>query len=168
MYGRLLDSHVPYLKWYDKSPFIETSDDFGEIDEKALDLVQEAYTCCADQLPSNPQRGALWVCNICERVWGVPPTGNDSWTLTSFRVVDSHKKEALAGFSYRWWIYSVISFSATIVGAFATFIVMLSANPSIAVYSSAAVLGLGGVITLYIGSRWRRLMNQYNFSISDR
>ena len=167
MYGRLLAARIPYRRWYDKPPFIATSDDFGVIDEKALDLVQDAYTCCSDQLPDNGKAGSLWICNICERIWGIPEEGGQSWTLTKFRIVDSPRKAYLAYHLHRWWVSSIAFGVATLALMLLAFVVMLGIDPSKAVYVSVAVYGLGIFITTLAVYRWRKLLNQYNFSISD-
>ena len=167
MYGRTLNARMPLLSWYDPSPFITTSDDFGRIDEKGLSLVQEAYICCSGQFPKHPASGSLWVCNICERVWGVPEDGSSSWTLTRFKVVEPERKAYLAYHSYRWWLASIALGVITMLATFLVFLVMLWSDTTRAVYASMAVYLLGIVITALFVTRWRKLLNQYNLSLYD-
>ena len=166
MYGRYINAELPFLGAFDPSPFIVTSDPFGAIDNKALDLVQDAYQCCAGQLPTPTQVGAIWICNICERVWAVPKK-SQSWTLTKFKLVEPPEKAVLALQSYRWWIASIVAGAASVLAMFVSFFIALHSNASIAVYVSFGALAVGLVITGMVGYKWRKLLNQYKLSLSE-
>jgi hypothetical protein len=169
MYGRALAARIPERKWYEPSPYITTFDDFGNINTKALDAVQEAYLCCADQLPAASHPGDVWLCAICDRIWAVPSDhaiGN-SWTLTRLKYVDKASKDVLALRSYHWGHATFAVFIVSILLSIAVFVISSGVHPLSATYISSAFFAVGVVITAFIASRWRKLSAQYNLSISD-
>lgn len=169
MYGRMLTARIPERHWYDDSPFITTFDSFGAIDNKALDAVQEAYLCCADHLPQSGTPGDVWVCNICDRVWAIPvdQTVPSSWTLTKMKVIPEHEHDMLAYRSHQWKWRSIVLAIATVVISIVALFLALDSDVTQPSYVAFLVLAGGLLVTGLCAFLWRKLMHQYNLSLSD-
>lgn len=169
MYGRTLTTHIPEYQWHDTNIFVIASDVFGVVDDKAFETVQEAYSCCSDNLPLNGERGELWVCNICDRIWGIPYdiTIGRSWVLTKLELVQEEQQNLLALYSYRWWVKTLVFLALSFIVMFASFIGLLALRSQHAVIISFFIfIGMLG-ITAVVAVKWRRLLNQYRLTVSE-
>lgn len=167
MYGKMLNSRAPVIYWYEKPVFIESYNDFGEVDSSLFDQVQAAYSCCGDQLPHRGEEGQLWLCHICERVWGIPEGDALSWSLTRMKYVDEAEKHKFAFDAYRWRVISFVVMSLTFLATIIGFIVVLKSDASRAVVSSMMIFGFGVLVSAVSIFIWRKMIDGYNIRVSD-
>ena len=150
------------------SLYIETSDGFGNVISKNIDIVQEAYSCCGDSLPKYGQPNEVWVCLICDRVW-IART-KDSWSLTRLFLSSQEERDRAAWDSYRLWKLGVSLFAASIVisaitALFGTRILNIPAESLPASVIGFSVFAIGITATLAVFHRWWKRVKDYTLSI---